>query len=55
MTNIANVLINGIEYTPANEESPIKIVILQRGWCMVGKFERDGSDCKLRDAAVIRQ
>ena len=49
------VVVNGTTYTPANEESPIKIVILQRGWCMVGRFERDGSDCKLRDAAVIRQ
>ena len=49
------VLIDGIEYTPATDESPIKIIILQRGWCMVGRFERDGSDCKLRDAAVIRQ
>ena len=49
------VLIDGIEYTPATDESPIKIVILQRGWCMIGRFDRDGSDCKLHDAAVIRQ
>jgi len=56
------VVINGIEYTPATieytpatDESPIKIVILQRGWCMIGRFERDGSNCKLHDAAVIRQ
>ena len=31
-----------------------KIVILQRGWIMVGKFERNGSDCKLHNASVIR-
>lgn len=31
-----------------------KIVILQRGWVMVGKFERSGSECKLHHAAVIR-
>lgn len=31
-----------------------KIVILQRGWVMVGKFERDGSECKLHQASVIR-
>jgi len=49
------VVINGTIYTPANEGGPTKIVILQRGWCMIGRFERDGSDCKLRDAAVIRQ
>ena len=32
----------------------IKIVILQRGWCMVGKFERNGTECKLFQASVIR-
>lgn len=31
-----------------------RIVILQRGWVMVGRFERNGSDCKLHDASVIR-
>lgn len=37
-----------------NTDSPIKIVILQRGWAMVGKFKREGSDCSLEDAQVIR-
>ncbi len=32
----------------------IKIVILQRGWVMVGYFERSGNDCKLSKASVIR-
>ncbi len=32
----------------------IKIVILQRGWCMVGRLERKGSECKLYEASVIR-
>ena len=32
----------------------LKIVILQRGWIMVGKFERNGSDCKLHNDSVIR-
>jgi uncharacterized protein YunC (DUF1805 family) len=31
-----------------------KIVILQRGWIMVGKLERNGYDCKLHNASVIR-
>ena len=52
---MTNIVVDGIKYTPATDESPIKIVILQRGWCMIGRFERDGSDCKLRDAAVIRR
>lgn len=34
--------------------SDIRIVILQRGWVMVGQFERDGLDCKLHNASVIR-
>lgn len=33
----------------------IKIVILQRGWVMVGYFERNGNDCKLSKASVIRK
>ena len=32
----------------------IKIVILQRGWVMVGRFEKNGDDCKLHNASVIR-
>lgn len=31
-----------------------KIVILQRGWVMIGKLERNGSECKLHQASVIR-
>lgn len=32
----------------------IKILILQRGWVMVGRLSRLGNDCTLRDASVIR-
>lgn len=32
----------------------IKIVILQRGWIYVGRFERNGNDCKLHNASCIR-
>lgn len=35
-------------------DGDVKIVILQRGWCMVGRFERNGNECKLHDASVIR-
>jgi len=35
-------------------EGDTKIVILQRGWVMVGKLERNGSECKLHNASVIR-
>ena len=32
-----------------------KIVVLQRGWVVVGRFSQDGHDCKLTDAAVLRK
>lgn len=32
----------------------IRIVILQRGWVMAGYYTKDGSDCKLEKANVIR-
>jgi len=31
-----------------------KIVVLQRGWVVVGKLEREGTQCKLHQASVIR-
>lgn len=51
--------VNGQTYysvkpTKAQKESKVKIVILQRGWCMVGRFERKDNECKLYDASVIR-
>ena len=52
--------VNGVTYVPKGSEShveydgEIKIVILQRGWVMVGRFERDENDCSLHDASVIR-
>lgn len=49
------VIIDDVEYSPKNEiAGNVKIVILQRGWTMVGRFERNGSDCKLYNASVIR-
>ena len=51
--------VNGKTYyseKPGNIEfaGEYKIVVLQRGWVMVGKLERDGSECKLHQASVIR-
>lgn len=52
--------INGVDYVRKDSISKqeftgdIKIVILQRGWVMVGKLERNGSECKLHNASVIR-
>lgn len=52
--------IDGTVYVPKDSikekeyTGDLKIVILQRGWTMIGKFERTGSDCKLHNASVIR-
>lgn len=58
MSKPNTIKIDEIEYVRKDDVQPItgdtKIVILQRGWVMVGKFERNGSDCKLSKAAVIR-
>jgi len=49
-----NITVNGIEYAPINKTGDIRIVILQRGWVMVGKYQREGDNCQLLDACVIR-
>lgn len=58
--NFETVTINGKTYYSSPQESveyngEWKIVILQRGWVMVGKLERKGSECKLHRAAVLRR
>ena len=35
-------------------EEDIRIVILQRGWVMVGRYKKEGSECTLENASVIR-
>lgn len=59
-TQVNEVTINGIVYVQKGSQEKensgdIKIVILQRGWVMVGRFERNGSECKLHNASVIRK
>ena len=52
--------INGKIYVPKetqlspNYTGDIKIVVLQRGWVYIGRFERNGNDCKLSNAYCIR-
>lgn len=38
-----------------NSDSPVKIVILQRGWVFVGRFKKYERDCILENAYCIRQ
>jgi hypothetical protein len=60
-TEINEVEINGIQYVrkdsvniPKEFDGDIKIVVLQRGWVYIGRFERNGNDCKLHNAYCIR-
>jgi hypothetical protein len=59
-TTINEVEINGKTYVLKGSVKPgvtgnVKIVILQRGWVFVGRFSKEGSDCKLENAYCIRQ
>jgi hypothetical protein len=49
-----SVIINGIKYKIESSDTQKKICILQRGWVMVGDFKREGNDCTLTNASVIR-
>ena len=57
-TEIETITINGKTYysqkSGVEHQGEYKIMILQRGWVMVGKLERNGSECKLHNASVIR-
>ena len=45
--------IEDVDQSPKN--SDIKIVILQRGWVMIGRYSEEGDKCSLDDAMVIRR
>ena len=59
-TKINEIEVNGIKYVPKDSmkikqfDGDIKIVVLQRGWIYVGRFERNGNDCKLHNSYCIR-
>lgn len=57
--SINELTVNGKIYVEKGSQSPqyngpTKIVVLQRGWVLVGKFEKNGTECKLYNASVIR-
>ena len=60
MATPKTIKIDETEYVRADSVSTpdydgdIKIVILQRGWIVVGRLERDGNQCKLHSGSVIR-
>jgi hypothetical protein len=55
---INEIVIDGTTYVPKDSQKQfdgdIKIVVLQRGWVYIGRFERISNDCKLHNAFNIR-
>lgn len=54
------IVVDGVDYVPAgsvtdHSQSPVKIVILQRGWVMVGRWSRTNDNCTLDNASVIER
>ena len=57
--DVQEIVVDGKTYVPKETtqefNGELKIVILQRGWCMAGILERNGNDCKLHNSSVIRK
>ncbi len=47
--------IDGTTYTRRTEPPVWRIVVLQRGWVVVGRWHEDGDDITLTDASTIRR
>jgi len=54
--NMKKIIIDDTEYVPAQENaaSDVRIVILQRGWIVVGKYSKKDSQITLDGGSVIR-
>ena len=59
--DVKEVEINGKVYVPKdsikenkNLSKDVRICVLQRGWVTVGRYSKDGDECKLENASVIR-
>ena len=59
MSHPETIKIDSIEYVRKDSlptaNGPVKIVILQRGWVMVGYYSQEGQNCQLDRAAVVRK
>lgn len=58
-TKMETITVNGKTYysekpTGTEFQGETKIVVLQRGWVVVGRMEKDSTLCKLHNASVIR-
>ena len=50
-----SVIIDGVRYVREREPSEIKILVLQRGWVVVGKITREGSQVVFTGGHVVRR
>lgn len=51
------IVVDGVEYAPVKsctEGKEVRIVVLQRGWVLVGYYSRTGDNCQLQKASVLR-
>lgn len=52
----SEIVVNGVRYVRAREPSQdIRIVVLRRGFVVVGRYERTGDDVTVSGASVIRR
>lgn len=55
---VTEIKVDGQIFVKKGSEEPknsdIKIVVLQRGWVMIGRYSKDGDICTLENAYVIR-
>ena len=58
MSESKNITINGVHYVRADsvQQKPTKkqIVVLQRGWIVVGDVSKDGQEVTISNCSVIR-
>lgn len=48
------ITVDGVEYRQVAAPSEVRIVVLQRGWVVVGRWSQDGDEVVVRDASVVR-
>lgn len=59
MSKPKTITVDGTKYIEEGAErqapaGPVKIVVLQRGWVLVGRYSENGDRCALDSASVIR-
>lgn len=54
LQKLISVFTNNEDNKKSNNGEEIRIVILQRGWVVVGKYYQNGTDCWIESGYVIR-